>query len=123
MTANHRLGLAKNVPRAIELWTEAAELGSNDAHYQLGFVYYNGYGVEQDKPRAIHHWQQAAMKGHALSRHNLGVVESINGNYELAMQHLIFIKDMFKKGHATKASTPPQRLKAPSVRKQRDWGF
>ena len=26
------LGLAKDVPRAIELWTEAAELGSLDAH-------------------------------------------------------------------------------------------
>ena len=31
-----RLGLAKDVPRAIQLWTEAAELGSLDAHYRLG---------------------------------------------------------------------------------------
>ncbi|EJK55256.1 hypothetical protein THAOC_25028 [Thalassiosira oceanica] len=69
------LGLARDVPRAIELWTEAAELGSLDAQYALGLVYYTGDGVEEDKPRGIHHWQQAAMKGDVDSRHNLGVDE------------------------------------------------
>ena len=116
MTANHRLGLAKNVPRAIELWTEAAELGSNDAHYQLGAVYYHGDGVEEDKPRGIHHWQQGAMKGHVMSRYGLGGAERYeNANHELAVQHWMIsakmgyegslngIKDMFKEGHATKA--------------------
>ncbi|EJK52768.1 hypothetical protein THAOC_27925, partial [Thalassiosira oceanica] len=80
------LGLAKNVPRAIELWTRAAELGS-----------------------------QAAMKGDVDSRHNLGADEYNNGNNQLAVQHwmisakmgyeksLNYIKDMFKEGHATKA--------------------
>ncbi|EJK50833.1 hypothetical protein THAOC_30063 [Thalassiosira oceanica] len=109
------LGLSKNVPRAIELWTEAAELGSLHAHYQLGFVYYNGIGVEEDKPRGIHHWQQAAMNGDVDSRHNLGAVEYINGNHLLAVQHCMIsakmgyerslnaIKANFKKGHATKA--------------------
>ena len=62
-----QLGLPKNVPRAIELWTEAAELGSIDAHHDLGFVYYNGEGVEEDKPRGIRHWQEAAMKGYVVS--------------------------------------------------------
>ncbi|EJK43626.1 hypothetical protein THAOC_37911, partial [Thalassiosira oceanica] len=110
-----QLGLVKNVPRAIELWTEAAELGSIDAHYSLGVVFYTGKGVEEDKPRDIHHWQQAALQGHADSRHNLGAVERKNGNYELALQHLMIsakmgyedslncIKDMFKDGHTTKA--------------------
>ncbi|EJK48736.1 hypothetical protein THAOC_32442 [Thalassiosira oceanica] len=36
---NGELGLTKDVSRAIELWTEAAELGSLDAHYQLGLMY------------------------------------------------------------------------------------
>ena len=109
------LGLTKDVPRAIELWTEAAELGSIDAHFYLGRVYYTGDGVEEDKPRGIRHWQQAAMKGHAGSRHNLGDVECENGNYKVAVQHWMIsvkmgiemslndIKDIFKKGHATKA--------------------
>ena len=110
-----QLGLAKDVPRAIELYTKAAELGSLDAHLYLGDSYYYGKSVEEDKPRGIHHWQQAAMEGHAESRHNLGVVENDNGNYELAVQHLVIsakmgfgeslngIKDMFKVGQATKA--------------------
>ncbi|EJK50600.1 hypothetical protein THAOC_30366, partial [Thalassiosira oceanica] len=82
-----QLGLAKNVSRAIELWTEAAELGSLDAHYQLGHVYYTGVGVEVDRARGIHHLQQSAMKGNAESRHNLGANEYDHGNYQLAVQH------------------------------------
>ena len=109
------IGLAKDVPRAIELWTEAAELGSLNAHYQLGHAYYLGYGVEEDNSRAIHHWQQAATKGEVISRHNLGAVEKYYGNHLLAVQHWMIsakmgyelslncIKDMFKDGHATKA--------------------
>ena len=109
-------GLAKDVPRAIELWSEAANLGSVDAHYQLGIAYYNGEGIEEDKPRGIRHWQEAAMKGNVRSRHNLGVVEkAIKKNCELAVRHwmisakmgyedsLIFIRRMFMDGRATKA--------------------
>ena len=109
------LGLAKDIPRAIELWTEAAEHGSLVAHDQLGRVYYNGDGVEEDKPKGIHHFQQAAVKGHVESRHNLGVAEHDNRNHQLAVQHWMIsakmgdhdslsdIKIMFKEGHATKA--------------------
>ncbi|EJK73003.1 hypothetical protein THAOC_05403, partial [Thalassiosira oceanica] len=109
------LGLVKNVPRAIELWTEAAELGSLGAHYQLGVAYYTGVVVEEDRPIGINHWQQAAMKGHVKSRYNLGIIECENGNCELAVQHYMIsakmgdqrslnaIKDMFKDGDATKA--------------------
>ena len=111
------LGLTKDVPRAIELWTEAAELelGSIKARFQLGHRYFYGKGVEKDKPRGIHHFQQAAMKGDLQSRHNLGFAEHEDGNYELAVQHWMVsakmgqeeslnnIKTMFKAGHATKA--------------------
>ncbi|EJK54862.1 hypothetical protein THAOC_25474 [Thalassiosira oceanica] len=109
------LGLAKDVPRAIELWTRAAELGSVKAHYQLGLVYCIGDDVEVDKPRAIHHWQQAAIQGNVESRNNLGANEYRNGNYRHAVQHWLIsakmgyeeslkgIKGMFKEGHATKA--------------------
>ena len=111
-----KLGLKKDVPRAIELWTRAAELGSLDAHFHLGSIYYNGGdGVEQDKPRGFRHWEKAALDGHVKCRHNLGAVEKICGNYEPAVQHLMItakmgcekslnvIRDMFKEGHATKA--------------------
>ena len=111
------LGLAKDVTRAIELelLTKAAELGSVKAHNMLGLVYCRGLGVKEDKPRGIHHWQQAAIKGHPLGRHNLGCAELKEGNYDLAVQHWMIsakmgyevslneIKQMFMKGHATKA--------------------
>ncbi|EJK60960.1 hypothetical protein THAOC_18618 [Thalassiosira oceanica] len=106
---------AKDVSRAIELWTKAAELGSVEAQFQLGILYYTGNDIEQDKPRGIHHWQQAAMKGHAESRHNLGAFEHKNGNYQHATHHWMIsakmghekslnaIKEMFMEGQATKA--------------------
>ncbi|EJK74673.1 hypothetical protein THAOC_03638 [Thalassiosira oceanica] len=109
------LGLTKDVPRAVELFTEAAQLGSLEARHYLGVTYYFGDGVDVDKPRGIRHWQEAAMKGHAFSRHMLGIVEYNEGNYNLAVQHwmisakmgdedsLNYIKKMFMEGHATKA--------------------
>ncbi|EJK56945.1 hypothetical protein THAOC_23068 [Thalassiosira oceanica] len=109
------LGLTKDIPRAIELWTEAVDLGSINAHYDLGRKYYFGNGIEEDKPMGIHHWQQAAMGGDTGSRNNLGYDEYKNGNYELAVQHWMIsakmghekslnnIKDMFTEGYATKA--------------------
>ncbi|EJK51898.1 hypothetical protein THAOC_28886, partial [Thalassiosira oceanica] len=109
------LDLTKDVPRSIELWTEAAELGSINAHYELGRIYYFGIGIEEDKPRGLQYWQQAAMKGEVDSRNNLGYGEYKNGNYELAVQHFMIsakmghgnslnnIKEMFKDSLATKA--------------------
>ncbi|EJK46306.1 hypothetical protein THAOC_35032 [Thalassiosira oceanica] len=109
------LGLAKDVPRAIQLWTEAAELGSVDAHYNLGIAYYYGDGVEDDKRRGVQYWQEAAVKGHAISRHCLGIAEYDNGNYKLAVKHWMIsakmgdedslneIKEIFMEGETTKA--------------------
>ena len=88
------LGLTKDLPRAIELWTAAAELGSLDAHCELGMLYCNGNGVEVDKPRGLHHYQQAAIKGDVPSRHNLGAVEFNAGNYDLAVQHFLISSEM-----------------------------
>ena len=108
------VGLNKDVTRAKELWTRAAEIGSSTAHYNLGLLFYGG-AREEDKHKGIQHWKQSAMKGHARSRHNLGVIEATNGNWDLAVQHcmisakmgydlsLNFIKDSFQKGNATKA--------------------
>ena len=109
------LGLAKDVPRAIVLWAEAAELGLLVAQCQLGVVYYTGDDGKEDKPRGIRQWQQAAMKGHVQSRDYLGCVEERNGNNQLAVQHWMIsaimghevslngIKELFKEGQATKA--------------------
>ena len=108
-------GLQQDIPRAMELWTEAARLGDLDAHCKLGWRYCNGQGVEQDVARGTLHWQHAAIQGHPESRHNLGCHEYINANRHLAVQNWMIsakmgnenslneIKDMFKAGLATKA--------------------
>ncbi|EJK72894.1 hypothetical protein THAOC_05529 [Thalassiosira oceanica] len=112
---NGRYGLEKDVPRAVELWTEAARLGDPNAHCILGIMYCDGEAVEEDVARSVRHWQQAAIQGHPESRLMLGAHEYGNGNNEVAVQHWMIaaklgckislnrIKDMFVKGHATKA--------------------
>ncbi|EJK54509.1 hypothetical protein THAOC_25858 [Thalassiosira oceanica] len=111
---NH--GLQQDVPRAIELWTEAARLGDLNAHFNLGLRYCYGDDVERDVAKGTRHLQHSAIRGHPPSRFMLGLVEYHDeGNHELAVQHwmisaemgceqsLNFIKKMFMKGHATKA--------------------
>ena len=47
------LGLQKDMRKAVELWTEAAELGSIEALFNLGDAYYHGDGVQEDKAKAV----------------------------------------------------------------------
>ncbi|EJK48389.1 hypothetical protein THAOC_32813 [Thalassiosira oceanica] len=108
-------GLQQDIPRAIELWTEAARLGELDAHYKLGRLYFKGEGVEQDVARGIRHCQHAAIHGHPESRDNLGCYEYLDRNHDLAVRHwmisakmgfeqsLNFIKKMVIEGDATTA--------------------
>ncbi|EJK70071.1 hypothetical protein THAOC_08605 [Thalassiosira oceanica] len=110
-----KYGMQPDISRAVELWTEAARLGDLDVHYRLGYRYYYGEGVEQNVERAIRHWQQSAIQGDPDSRYELGCHEYENGNHELAVRHWMIsakmgyedslneIKEMFMKGHATKA--------------------
>ena len=82
------LGLQKDLRRAVELWTEATELGSIDALFALGLAYYYGEGVQEDKAKAVEFYRKAAMQGHVESRHNLGSHEGRKGNHNRAVKHL-----------------------------------
>jgi len=109
-----KCGLEKDVPRAIELWSEAAGLGSQDSHFNLGIRYFEGDGVPRDAAKVVYHWEKAAMQGHVKARHNLGSHEHRNGNYERAVRHWLIsakmgcekslesMKGMFVGGIATK---------------------
>ncbi|EJK46671.1 hypothetical protein THAOC_34652 [Thalassiosira oceanica] len=109
-----KCGLEKDVPRAIELWSEAAGLGSQNAHFYLGIRYFEGDGVPRDAAKVVYHWEKAAMQGHVKARHNLGSHEHRNGNYERAVRHWLIsakmgcekslesMKGMFVGGIATK---------------------
>ena len=107
-------GLETDLPRAIDLWKEAAELGSNEARYNIGNQFVKGEGVPKDKTKALRYWADAACQGHAPSRHYLGFLEGEKGNYECAVRHFLIsanmgekvyldtIKNMFVKGMAWK---------------------
>ena len=111
---NGSFGLQKNMRRAVELWTEAAELGSIEALCHLGVTYYYGNGVQEDKTKGIQFYKKAAMQGHVQSRYNLGCDEAERGNYKRGAKHWIIsakmgcknsiknIKKAFMAGLATK---------------------
>ena len=80
-------GLAKDVARTVELFERAAELGVKDAHCDLGFIYADGTYVEKDMAKAFRQFEEAALCGHVLARHNLGCMEGMAGNHDLALQH------------------------------------
>jgi len=67
-----QLGLQQDGARAMELWKQAAELGSSQAHYHLGVEYKLG----GDLKKAKFHYEAAAMAGHEVARFNLGNFEA-----------------------------------------------
>jgi len=109
-----QLGFQKDGQRGVELYTEAAELGSIKALYNLGYAYCNGNGVQVDKEKGMQFWRRAAMQGHVESRCNLGCYEAQKGNYDRALRHFLisakmgdknsveFVKTLFMEGRATK---------------------
>ncbi|EJK45067.1 hypothetical protein THAOC_36342, partial [Thalassiosira oceanica] len=109
-----RLGLQKDMGKAVELWAEAAELGLVDSLFRLGHAFDRGEGVQEDKAKAAKFYEKAAMQGHAKSRYNLGCYEGQTGNHDRALRHLLIsakmgdshsleaIKTAFKAGLATK---------------------
>ena len=109
-------GLEKSDSRAVELWTEAAELGSTKAHHKLGIAYHDGRcGVPVDKAKGLRFLESAAMEGEVESRHGLGLIELEYGKNDRAIRHLLIsakmgykpsldkIKEMFARGLATRA--------------------
>jgi len=106
--------LAKHLKRAIELWKEAANLGSVDAHFSLAVAYHDGNGIKRDTNKAVHHYQVAAVRGHFMARHDLGCIDYEEGRMDRSLQHLMIsakmgwdnslkaIQEMYVGGHATK---------------------
>ncbi len=83
---------------AVEYWTMAAEFGDVVAHNQLGYMYWNGGGVEKDEEKAVYHYEKAAIGGHHGARYNLACVEHENGNTDRAVKHLIIAANLGDEG-------------------------
>ncbi|EJK74487.1 hypothetical protein THAOC_03831 [Thalassiosira oceanica] len=129
-----KLGLQKDSRRAVELWTEAAELGSIDALFgSLGLAHRRGEGVQKDMSKAVEFYEKAAMQGHVASRHNLGEIEWKKGNHDRALRHLLIsaqmgdkeslesIKRAFMIGKATKEHLAPSSLHAETTNTRTSW--
>jgi TPR repeat protein len=81
---NHgQYGLLRDREKATELWTQAAKLGSRQAHHGLGNIYHEGGDVKKAK----FHREAAAMLGNELARFNLACYEYDSGNRERAVKH------------------------------------
>jgi TPR repeat protein len=77
-------GLLQDRNKAIELWKQAADLGSSKAHFQLG----TQNDAEGNSKKKKFHNEAAAIAGHEGARYNLGFVELKSGNMEQAVKHL-----------------------------------
>jgi TPR repeat protein len=77
------LGLLQDREKGVELWKQAAELGSSKAHFTLG----NEYREGGDSKKSKFHFEAAAMAGHEDARYNLGAMELQSGNVERAVKH------------------------------------
>ena len=81
-----QLGLQQDRERAIELWTQAADLGSTKSYSQLG-AYYRAEGGDSKKSKF--HYEAAAMAGHENARSKLGCMEGRSRNIEQAVKHWV----------------------------------
>jgi hypothetical protein len=79
-----RGGLLQDQNKAMELWTQAAKLGSSQAHFHLGSTYEDGGDIKKAK----YHYEVAAMAGDESARYNLGIMEGKSGNMERSIKHL-----------------------------------
>ena len=79
---------------AIEYWSKATNFGDSHAHYELGFTYMKGEGVEEDMKKAAYHFEKAAIGGHPEARHALACIEWENGNIDRAVKHHIIAANL-----------------------------
>ena len=76
-------GLLQDRTKAMDLYVRAAELGSSQAHFQLG----TQYDAEENSKKEKFHYEAAAMAGNEVARYNLGCIEFESGNRERALKH------------------------------------
>jgi TPR repeat protein len=79
------LGLLQDREKAMELWTQAADLASSKAHFHLGMYHHEG----GDSKKSKFHYEAAAMAGNEVARCNLGTMEAQSGNMGRAVKHWV----------------------------------
>ena len=64
-------GVKQDLPRAAQLYEQAAKLGNAEAQFNLGNLYLLGEGVPQDDDWAFTYYRAAARQGHVLAQKNI----------------------------------------------------
>ena len=65
-------GLPQDFKKALDLWYQAADLGSCMALGSIGEAYMRSRGVEEDTDMANHYYRLSAIGGNEQARHNCG---------------------------------------------------
>ena len=65
-----------NIPLAVDLYKNSAELGNEEAQFKLGMLYLEGIVVERNKREAIEWLRKAAERGYAEAQLMLGYIYS-----------------------------------------------
>ena len=86
--------MTKDLSRAVELYTEAADHGSLEAQDSLGHSYENGEGVERDMDKALRHFAVAAKGGEPHARFRLGCWERGQCRIDTALKHFMIAAKM-----------------------------
>ena len=84
---NGKMGLQKDLDKAMELFRKAGELGCASAYRWLGNYYEDG--LEKDAKKSKHYLELAAIRGDLESRHGLGCLEGENRNNIRASKHFL----------------------------------
>lgn len=83
-------GVPKDISKAIEWYTKAANEGSTEAMYHLGLLYYDGTDISQDYAKAVEWVRKAADKGYVMAMVDMGILyevgKAIAQDYTLAKQ-------------------------------------
>ena len=87
----YRFSVEKNMEKAIYYYTLAADQGSTNAQYNLGFIYKDGKGVPVDYEKALHYYKLAAEGGALSAYNNIGVMYKeglgVPQSYEKAFEY------------------------------------
>ena len=84
----------ENYDGAFKYWTQAAELGDVEAHYNVSIAYQEGAGVENDEEKEVYHLEEAAIGGHPSARYKLARYECEKHRFDRTAKHLIIAANL-----------------------------
>ena len=71
------------------MYLKAGELGCHTGYYNLGNFYRLGRDVKKDLKKARHYYELAALGGNLSARFFLGVLDSLDGEEERSLKHMM----------------------------------